>query len=155
MTGSSRKKHTPLPVAAEVTWAVYLILLAVLTVTEALVRSEIGLFARLLDVLVLVTALPGCIVAWVFSAYFLLRRAELENIFYCAARIAAGWCLGPILGWGVVCGLNSLLEGDIDGGLLLFYLPLLAVLMPVFVLPPVMIVWRAKTRRRLNQAQEH
>ena len=141
--------------AAELTWLVYLVVIAVLTVTEALVRDERGLFDTLLDILVLITALPGCIVAWVYSAYFLLRRTELETIVSSAARIAAGWCLGPVLGCGLVFGLNSLLKGDIDGGLLLFYLPLLAVLMPVFVLPPVMIVWRKNTRRKLNQAQEH
>ena len=152
MTGPGHKKNAPLLATAERTWVVYVGLLAVLTAAEALVQPEIGLFDTVIDVAVLVTALPGCIVAWVFSAYCLLRGAHLEDTFSSAFRIAAGWFLGPVLGCVVVFVLNAVLGGDIDGGLLLFYLPLLAVMMPVFVLPPVMVAWRMKTRRG---AKEH
>ena len=155
MTGPSHEHNVPLPATAEQTWAVYFVLLAVLTTAEALIQPELRFFDRMLDVAVLVTALPGGMIAWVLSAYFLLRRARLEDTFSRALRIAAGWFLGPVFGVGVVFALNALLGGDIDGGLLLFYIPLLAVLMPIFVLPPVMMVWRIKTQRRLSKVKEH
>jgi hypothetical protein len=97
----------------------------------------------------------GCLLARLRSAYFLLRSARPHDPFSNALRIAAGWFPGPILGCGVVGSLNALLGGDIDGGLLLFYLPGLAVLMPVYVLPPVIVVWRMKTQRQLSKARAH
>ena len=132
MSGPGRGKTTYFRAAAELTWAVYLGLTAVLVL--ALVR------------------LPDRLAT--LRLFFAAVGTPPRSISQCPPdrrRLVSG-THSRLRGRG---GLNALLGGDIDGALLLFYLPGLAVLMPVFVLPPVIVVWRMKTQRQLSKARAH
>lgn len=59
MADFTHKKPAFSPVAAELTWLLYLVVIAVLSVAEVLVREELSLLDSLLDILVLVTSLPA------------------------------------------------------------------------------------------------
>jgi hypothetical protein len=147
MSGQRSDENMRFRAGAEITWAVYVALLAVLTAAEALIRPEVG-FDKLLDVAILVIALAGAAMAWIVSAYLVLRSADGTKPASATLRIAAGWFFGPLLGCGAVLAINSLLGGDIDGGLLLFYPPLLAIILPITVLPAILFVWRRRLVRR-------
>ncbi len=81
---------------------------------------------------------------WVLSA-----RAERKQCGdrISGVRIAWAWLLGPMLGTAVCFGINRVLKGDIDGGMLIFYLPVLSVLIPVTVLPVWVQISNRKCRR--------
>jgi hypothetical protein len=113
-------------------WGSYVGGLAALTCLEAMVRPETGVFDGWIDLAVLIWALWGAVVGWVLSARAERKRGgdRIPGV-----RIAWAWFLGPMLGTAVCFGINSVLKGDIDGGMLLFYLPPLSVLLPVTVLP--------------------
>lgn len=123
--------------APEGVWAVYVAVLAALTVTESLVRPESGI-DRMLDVAILAFAFLGGGAAWFLSAWLPLKHAALQVQRSTVRRIALSWLIGPMLGFAVCLWLNSQLKGDIDGGLLLFYLPILAIVVLVVVLPLVL-----------------
>ena len=140
MKRETKKTVTTFLAQAETTWVVYAGVLAVLTLSEALVKPEVG-FDTILDWTILATAFLGGAAAWVLYARLVLADGRGRRPLGLALRIGAGWFVGPVLALCVILGINGMFGGDIDGGLLLFYLAFLAIVLPVFVLPVVMFVW--------------
>jgi len=129
---------------AEKIWIAYIVVLAALTLGESLVRPEVGIDAWM-DAAILIVALPGTVVASCLSAYLAFRRADRNASAGPGARVAIGWLLGPMLGFASILAINSMCQGDIDGGMLLFYQPILGILLTVLVLPVLELIHRWRT----------
>lgn len=120
--------------APEAAWSAYLATLAVLTAMEAYVQPELQFIDRALDIGILAFAFLGCLTAFAVSTRTLFKecdKRESSLVF----RVGAEAFCGPTAGLIVVLAINSLLDGDVDGGLLLVYLPFLGIVLAVIALP--------------------
>ena len=126
-----------IPAAPETIWGVYVGLLAVLTTIEALSRPEMGLFDEVLDWSIVVLAFLGCGLAWGLSARRFVTLSAEKRTPSLAVRMAACSFAGPMFALLAILGINGVLDGDVDGGMLLFYLAVLAIHLPLCVIPIV------------------
>lgn len=124
----------------ELPWLGVTVIVLTLPLTDRfLISDQAGILDQALDwITILCGMLGACLSWWVSSRVPLLARTSTGpalkiRIFFC-------WVLGPLLIVGVAC-----LARDIDGGLLLFYLPFIGLLLALFVLPCLLV---ARSRRR-------
>ena len=122
-------------------WGVYTITLLMLGITERFVYPENGILDGIVDAVIIIVSCVGAVICW-FMSYRSLNAPN--HLFNNRTQVAVTWLLGPIVGATAAI----LLAEDIDGGLLLFYPPLLGLFLTTFVLPVLFIL-------RHKNAQQH
>jgi hypothetical protein len=96
---------------------------------------------QVLDAVTIIGAMLGACLSW-WSSYRLPLRARASPGVFLKVRIFWSWMFGPMIVVAVAC-----LARDIDGGLLLFYVPFFGVLLSILVLPWLFL---ARSRRPSN-----
>jgi hypothetical protein len=117
--------------------------LLLLSCAERVVGPETTKLDGLVDAVILITAGVGACASWVLSYRLPLRKAKWVRTGM-VLRIAAGWFVGPLLG---VCAAVAPAH-DIDGGLLLFYPPVVGFLLALFILPIVVYLHKRRLTNR-------
>jgi hypothetical protein len=110
-------------------WAIYTITLLILGITERFTFPENRPPDNFVDALIIAVGCIGAIVCW-FLSYRTLNNSAAD-LLKRRAQIAITWVLGPVA--GVTAAISP--SVDIDGGLLLFYPPVLGLFLTTFVLP--------------------
>ena len=110
-------------------WGIYTITLLILGITERFTFPENRPLDDFVDATIIAVGCIGAIVCW-FLSYRTLNDSP-TNLSKSRAQIAITWVLGPVA--GVTAAISPAV--DIDGGLLLFYPPVLGLFLTTFVLP--------------------
>ncbi|HIA64442.1 MAG TPA: hypothetical protein EYM99_05330 [Alphaproteobacteria bacterium] len=110
-------------------WGIYTITLLILGITERFTFPENRPLDDLVDATIIAVGCVGAIVCW-FLSYRTLTDSSTD-LSKSRAQIAITWVFGPVA--GVTAAISPAV--DIDGGLLLFYPPVLGLFLTTFVLP--------------------
>ena len=110
-------------------WGIYTITLLILGITERFTFPENRPLDDFVDATIIAVGCIGAIVCW-FLSYRTLNDSP-TNLSKSRAQIAITWAFGPVA--GVTAAISPAV--DIDGGLLLFYPPVLGLFLTTFVLP--------------------
>ena len=120
-------------------WCIYTIALLILGITERFTFPENGPLDDFVDATIIAVGCIGAIVCW-FLSYRSLNTSPTD-IFKRRALVAITWVLGPVA--GVTAAISPAV--DIDGGLLLFYPPVLGLFLTTFLLPLLFILQNRKS----------
>ncbi len=120
-------------------WGIYTITLLILGITERFTFPENGPLDDFVDATIIAVGCIGAIVCW-FLSYRTLKTSPTD-IFNRRAQIAITWVLGPVV--GVTAAISPAV--DIDGGLLLFYPPMLGLFLTTFLLPLLFFLQNRKS----------
>ena len=120
-------------------WCIYTIALLILGITERFTFPENKPLDDFVDASIIAVGCIGAIVCW-FLSYRTLQTS-LTDIFKRRAVVAITWVLGPVA--GVTAAISPAV--DIDGGLLLFYPPVLGLFLTTFVLPVLFFLQNRKS----------
>ena len=123
-----------MPYSPYSTWLMYVLTLQCLGLAEGFIHPENGLLDSAVDSAIILIGCLGAIVSWIVS--YRSIYAPAINISKRRINVAVTWILGPVAGVTVAIWPAS----DIDGGLLLFYPPVVGVFLTVFVLPILFMV---------------
>ena len=120
-------------------WCIYTIALLILGITERFTFPENKPLDDFVDASIIAVGCIGAIVCW-FLSYRTLQTS-LTDIFKRRAVVAITWVLGPVA--GVTAAISPAV--DIDGGLLLFYPPVLGLFLTTFLLPILFLLQNRKS----------
>ncbi len=113
----------------EISWAIIACLVLVLAMCDRVPHSQLSSVDQALDAITIVVSMIGSIWGWVVS-YRAPLQAQSAPKALIIVRIVLSWLFGPLLVVGA-----ALAAKDIDGGLLLFYVPILGTLLTLTCLP--------------------
>lgn len=119
-------------------WVTAFVLILAL-IDQFFITNQASMIDQALDWLTIISGMLGACGSW-WVSYRVPLLAKTSVGMALRSRIFFSWALGPFLIVGVAC-----LARDIDGGLLLIYVPFIGLLLAVFVLPCLFI---ARARRR-------
>ena len=120
-------------------WGIYTVSLLMLGITERFTFPENRPLDDFVDATIIAVGCIGAIVCW-FLSYRSLNTSATD-IFKRRALVAISWILGPVA--GVTAAISPAV--DIDGGLLLFYPPVLGLFLTTFLLPLLFILQNRKS----------
>jgi hypothetical protein len=120
-------------------WGIYAITLLILGITERFTFPENRPLDDFVDATIIAVGCIGAIVCW-FLSYRTLKTSPTD-IFKRRALVAITWVFGPVV--GVTAAISPAV--DIDGGLLLFYPPVLGLFLTTFVLPVLFFLQNRKS----------
>ena len=120
-------------------WGIYTVSLLILGITERFTFPENKPLDNFVDATIIAVGCIGAIVCW-FLSYRTLKTSPTD-IFKRRALVAITWVLGPVA--GVTAAISPAV--DIDGGLLLFYPPVLGLFLTTFLLPILFFLQHRKS----------
>lgn len=120
-------------------WGIYTITLLILGITERFTFPENRPLDDFVDATIIAVGCIGAIVCW-FLSYRTLNDSPTK-LSKSRAQIAITWVFGPVA--GVTAAISPAV--DIDGGLLLFYPPVLGLFLTTFVLPVLFFLQNRKS----------
>jgi hypothetical protein len=120
-------------------WGIYTITLLILGIIERFTFPENRPLDDFVDATIIAVGCIGAIVCWFFS-YRSLNISSDDQLKR-RAQIAITWVLGPVV--GVTAAISPAV--DIDGGLLLFYPPVLGLFLTTFLLPLLFFLQNRKS----------
>ncbi len=129
-------------------WGIYTITLLILGITERFTFPENGPLDDFVDATIIAVGCIGAIVCW-FLSYRTLKTSPTD-IFKRRALVAITWVLGPVV--GVTAAISPAV--DIDGGLLLFYPPVLGLFLTSFLLPLLFFLQNRKSPTNNSETSE-
>ncbi len=129
-------------------WGIYTITLLILGITERFTFPENKPLDDFIDATIIAVGCIGAIVCW-FLSYRTLKTSPTD-IFNRRAQIAITWVLGPVA--GVTAAISPAV--DIDGGLLLFYPPVLGLFLTTFLLPLLFFLQNRKSPTNNSETSE-
>jgi len=119
-------------------WVIAVVLILAL-MDRFFITNQAGIIDQALDWITIFSGILGAGVSW-WVSYRVPLLAKTSIGMSLRSRIFFSWALGPMVIVGVAC-----LARDIDGGLLLLYIPFIGLLLAIFVLP---CLFMARSRRR-------
>ncbi len=129
-------------------WGIYTITLLILGITERFTFPENKPLDDFIDATIIAVGCIGAIVCW-FLSYRTLKTSPTD-IFKRRALVAITWVLGPVA--GVTAAISPAV--DIDGGLLLFYPPVLGLFLTSFLLPLLFFLQNRKSPTNNSETSE-
>ena len=120
-------------------WGIYTITLLSLGITERFTFPENRPLDDFVDATIITVGCIGAIVCW-FLSYRTLTNSPTD-LSKSRAQIAITWVFGPVA--GVTAAISPAV--DIDGGLLLFYPPVLGLFLTTFLLPILFFLQNRKS----------